>query len=441
MTCAAIAALLVIGGSIKFANASSNDVLGVKEIYPTTSGAKEWFSTWNNGKARTFSGVDPSDSWFDADHGDATYSVDGKGSFSITGSTPRMYIHDPTLKQGWGNVEMTVYAKRVSDSSTPWGGIEGVARTNHGSTGSETANLCDSRGIDSRMRYDGKIDFEKETSHPNSSVVNSKTMWSNGLPYNTWIGYKFVVYDMADGNVKVEQYLDTTDGANGGDWKKVNEFIDNGSNFGVGGTACKSGISPALKLTNDNNRPGSESGKPNIAVYWRSDDVGTNGLVYKKMSVREINPTGSVVIPVPTPTPTPTPTPVPTPVPTPTPAPTPVPAPTTTTAKTSSNGYTAVTSAGPSVGTPITVSAKVSTTGSGVNNGIVQVQIFNYNNTKVLSKNFEQQTITSGHPGSYTFTWMPPDSGNYHVKIGVFTQNWSSNPFWANDALVFRVVR
>ena len=280
------AAALTLVAAVSCARAAS-DQFGVSQLYPTVSGGKEWDSKWT-GMARTFTGVDPQDPWFDAAHGAATYTVDGQGLFKITGSTPRMYIHDPAKVQEWHDVEMTVYAMRVADDGTAFAGIVGVTRSNHGTTGPELANLCDTRGYGARARFDGTVDFDKETSHPNATAAASKPMFSGGLPKNVWIGYKHVTYDMANGHVMNELWLDQTDGANGGAWVKVNSFEDTGANFGVGAVACKSGINPALMLTNSDARPGSESGKPNITVYWRSTNIGTNGLVYKKMSVREI---------------------------------------------------------------------------------------------------------------------------------------------------------
>ena len=264
------------------------DAFGIRMLYPSAAGGLAWRARWR-GSPRSFSGVDPDDPWFDAAHGDATYSVPGDGTLRISGPTPRMYVHDPGLARQWQNVEITVYFARIADDAVPWGGMVSVARTNHGTTGDEDVDTCDTRGIGARMRYDGAVDFEKETSHPASEPRASKLEWQHGLPVARWLGYKHVVFDLPDGRVRQELWLDESDGAGGGQFRLLNAHEDDGSTFGASSPSCRPGIAPSLALRAGTERAGSESGKPNISVYFRSDGVGPEGLVYKWASVREIS--------------------------------------------------------------------------------------------------------------------------------------------------------
>ena len=263
------------------------DTFGIRMLYPSADGGLSWAARWRD-RARRFSGADPHDPWFDAAHGDATYSVPGDGTLRISGPVPRMYIHDPARARQWQNVEITVYFARLADGAVPWGGMVSVARTNHGTTGDEDIDKCDTRGIGARMRYDGAIDFEKETNHPESEPRARQLQWQHGLPFAQWLGYKHVVYDLPDGRVRQELWLDERDGDAGGHFRLLNAHEDHGAGFGSSTASCRPGIASDLPLRAGPDRPGSESGKPNISVYFRSDDVGPDGLVYKWASVREI---------------------------------------------------------------------------------------------------------------------------------------------------------
>lgn len=265
----------------------TTDKFGITELYQTISGGREWFSKWDNGHARTFTESDPDDLEFITQNGNGEYKTDGNGILKISGSVPRMYVMKPDLTGYWHNVEITVYGLKNIDSFSEDAGIFAYARTNH----EVDTDYCDTRGYTGRFTFEGRTYFEKEIKHGSSYVpVSQKWQWTTGMPRNIWFGYKYIIYDLPDGNVKHELWMDQIDGLNNGNWKKVNEFIDTGNNWGIGETPCKTSIDPAIRLTNSDLRPGSETGKPNLAVYFKSDDIGTEGLWFKKTSIREIQP-------------------------------------------------------------------------------------------------------------------------------------------------------
>jgi hypothetical protein len=263
---------------------AKQDVFGIAYLHRTLPRGTYWISQWD--AARRFDGVDPKDPWFDADHGSGSFEAGG-GQLAISGPTPRMYVHDPDDQRQWGDVEITVYAKRVDDGGIPFAGITAVARSNHLQTEEGPSDRCDTRGYGGRFRFDGHADFEKETAHPRNEAIGNTRVFPGGMPHGLWIGMKYLVFDREDG-VHLQLWLDRTDGRDGGDWKLVAAAVDNGHLFGR--VPCAKGIDPRMALTNSPKREGSESGKPNLSVYFRSDGIARDGLLYKWASIREISP-------------------------------------------------------------------------------------------------------------------------------------------------------
>jgi hypothetical protein len=279
------------------------DRFGIGELYPSVG--REWFDAWGAGSLRVLtwdtSETDPGL----VIRGNTTATVYGgsgvrAGQMQVIGSTPRIYVRDsgteaippPDSVRMWNNVEITFYACSTGNSGVGWAGIEAVAKTNHLPDSWD----CASRGYGARMLFDGRMDFEKEVSHPSGiNVQHELAPWPGGLPLNRWIGFKFVARNVDNGtHVKLELYRELSIGdevnpaapAGGGTWELIGSYTDTGAwstgfGSGVAQAECDKGREDrSLPLT-----------WPNWSVYLRTDGI-TQSIpqYYKWLSVREIAP-------------------------------------------------------------------------------------------------------------------------------------------------------
>jgi hypothetical protein len=93
-------------------------------------------------------------------------------------------------------------------------------------------------------------------------------------------------------------------------------------------------------------------------------------------------------------------------------------------------------------GDKITIDVKVTATvGS---NALVAIQAFHSSGDEAFKREQDNESFRAGETKIYTITWpVPPDakSGDYVVKVGVFTPGWGRQYDWNDAATTFTVVR
>lgn len=266
------------------------DAFGIKRLYVSSASGQSWDSRSWYQSARTLSSpqTDPLDPYFHVRGSGNLLLIRGDGTAESSGSQIRYYIADPQGKREWKNFEFTMYSMRISETSPPsYAGFAVQGRTGPGHTDRLGINSdgypiqCDGSAYTAAIRYDGGADFKKEIKWPNYTKKNPETvLYADGLPKNKWIGMKYVVYNTNnDQDVKMELWIDETDGKDGGQWVKVIEYVDNGGwaiPSAEEASTCKYSIDEKLL-----------EGGPALIV--RNDGIYKQ--LYKNMSVREITVT------------------------------------------------------------------------------------------------------------------------------------------------------
>ncbi len=244
---------------------------GIRQIYPSKPGGDFWYSTtWGNGNARIVPidcGTDPAaPELHHRSNSGSVCSIDGEGVMRLS-TGGRVGIFGT-----WQNVEMTVYIK-APPAMASFGISHLQPKTEHYCLNA-TFTGDDNDLFGGYIVYvdynDKAVYFKKEESHNigYSPRVNQKPQ---SLVADQWYGFRMAAYTVGS-YVKMECYVDETDGLNGGDWKLLTEWLDKGNEL-IDGVA----YAPHTEVVRE--------------AAIRTDDQGTGSYFdYKWLTVREILP-------------------------------------------------------------------------------------------------------------------------------------------------------
>src|ERR687891_648460 len=235
------------------------DRFGIEQIYETAGGGPTWYIQEREdptSDGNFYYGMYRGTTVDYRDNG--VWRVDARSGTEAHGI--RLHVDSPSGE--WKNTEMTAYF-RVIDGNDQFTMIARHGPSYHGDGG------CLAYGYYGMTAVGGEVYFKKKLWHYDDGYTRRLAqIYALSNLLNKWIGMKFVVYDLPNGDVKLELWIDEGDMTN--NWRKVTELVDDGD-IRVEGEDCGT---PRNKIIEEGTR-----------ASFRVDDSLFD---FKKLSVREI---------------------------------------------------------------------------------------------------------------------------------------------------------
>ena len=200
---------------------TDSDKFGIEEIYPVANNGPVWYinnedpQSDDNFYFRSSEDIDMEEE--EEEGGQEEFRMDAETGTEKHG----VRIHVDSPNGVWKNVEMSGYFKLLD------GQDEFTLIARHGPSYHEDGG-CDAYGYYGMLSAEGDAFFKKKTYHHGGGYTARTAVAENVVSeiQDRWIGIKFMVYDVDNGDVKLELWIDDGDETN--NWRKVTEYIDNG---------------------------------------------------------------------------------------------------------------------------------------------------------------------------------------------------------------------
>jgi hypothetical protein len=213
------------------------DKFGIEEIYPSkTFEGKEWYLNMNSPSNDTILSISGGGSETGSSNVTASniskITREADGSWQVHGQrTGGKYDFQVRMRVGtfedpkwWKNVEMTGYARIISETSNS---SDSAALDWYARGGNHTsASPCQGIALHAGLRVNGTIYWQKEIWHTGGYTGFRSNVDATHPILGKWIGFKAIIFNIRnDSAVRMQTYLD--DNATN-HWRKVADVADDG---------------------------------------------------------------------------------------------------------------------------------------------------------------------------------------------------------------------